>query len=129
MRHNSFHWHVEEIASPGNRLYDALVFVTERLANLEKALRQRVIGYERIGPHRADQFILGDKPAGTLNNVTQCLERLGAESHLLRFEIKARLLQVKSKPFDPVHRQGSGRNWGKSLAHRRVFHPLTSREV
>ena len=56
--------------------------VAERLAQFLDARHQRGIAHGDLGPHRAEQLLLGDDLAGTAGHVGQQRKGLGGEPHL-----------------------------------------------
>jgi hypothetical protein len=59
-----------------------LLAVTDRLANLAHATRQRFFGYNNIRPDRLEQLLLGHQAIRILQKIAQHLEILRAKRNL-----------------------------------------------
>ena len=72
---------VEQVAAPRNGLDQALAVIPEGGSKLADALYQRVVGHGHIGPHRLDQFVLGEQAAGTAGEVGEQCEGFRAQGN------------------------------------------------
>ena len=75
--------HVEDETPARHGLQELVVVVAQRVANLADALRQRVIGHERVGPHSPKQIFFGDEGPLMFVEVQQYLKRFGSEPDFL----------------------------------------------
>src|SRR5436190_1880768 len=70
---------VEQVAAARDRLDQPPVGIAEKLAQFVDALRERIVPHDDAGPSRSIEIILRYQMAGMHREVSQYLERLGAE--------------------------------------------------
>ena len=68
------HRNIKQVSATWDCFHDDFGCITEGLANLDKALCQRVFCNNHSGPDSIQQLILGDQDTGTLNQVTEYFE-------------------------------------------------------
>lgn len=87
--------HVEDETSPRHGLQELVLVVTQRVANLADALRQRVIGHERVGPHGPKQIFFGYEGPLMFVEIEQYLKRFGSEPDFLATAQETRPLEAE----------------------------------
>ena len=59
-----------------------MLFVTQRLADFDQALHERVVGHGNVPPHRLEELLLRHEAAGIADEVGQYLDRPLAQGYL-----------------------------------------------
>ena len=97
VRRHRFRW-IENETALGNRSNDYPRIVSNRFANFDDTLRQRVVGHRRSVPHGAEQLVLAHQCAAAGHQEGQNLERLWSQADVFAQYLQRPTIEIEDEP-------------------------------
>src|SRR5262245_5669828 len=86
---------VEYVTTAWHGLHHSMPIVIERLPDLRNALRQRIIGDERVRPDGADELLFGNQSTVSFDQEHEHSECLASDAHFLSSSEQATAVEVE----------------------------------